>query len=263
MRIEEILLPQKLGQLTISVVEKRLSTRERGEPEAAARLRHEAALLRALGGRMTPRLLDAGDDERGPWLRMEKIAFPTLARRLEQTGGAPLDPSWVERAAHAAFTALAELHEASDAEGALHIIHADLSPANLAIDDEGERAVLLDLELACWRGSVARDGAFRGTVGYCAPEVARAEAPTIASDLFALAATLLHASLGAPPRDGPSLAALLAVAAERPLLQAAHLARVDLASRGAAHAAIVRCVAHDAADRPSSARAVLAMLAVV
>lgn len=262
MRIEEILLPKKHGEMAIMVVDKRLSTRERGEPEAAARLRHEAALLRALGGRMTPRLLDAGEDERGPWLRMEKIAFPTLARRLEQTGGAALDPSWVERAARAAFSALAELHEASDAEGDLHIIHADLSPANLAIDDAGQRAVLLDLELACWRGSAARDGAFRGTVGYCAPEVARAEVPTIASDLFALAATLLHASTGAPPRDGPSLAALLAMAAERPLLEAEHLARVDLASRGASHAALVRCLAHDDDARPRSARAVLAMLAV-
>ncbi len=260
MRIAEVIIPGKQGETATTVVEKRLSARDREEPEAAARLRDEAALLRALGGGITPRLVDTGEDERGPWLRMEKLAFPTLASRLEQASGAALPPSWVERAAHAAFSALAKLHEACDAHGPLAIVHADISPGNLAIDDAGERAVLLDLELASWRGGAARDGSFRGTVGYCAPEIARGEAPTAASDLFALAATLLHASTGAPPRDGPSLAAVLARAAERPLLEEAHLAGVDLASRGPAHAAMVRCLAYDQADRPSSARAVLALL---
>jgi serine/threonine protein kinase len=262
MRVEEITLTGADGAPLVTI-EKRLSTRERGEPESAARLRGEAALLARLGGRVTPRLVEAGEDDRGPWLRTEKLPFPTLAERLLRAGGVALDAAWIERAARASFEALAELHDARDADGPLGIVHADLSPANVAFDDAGARVALLDLELACWRGGAARDGAFRGTVAYAAPEVARGEAPTPQSDLFALAATLLHAVLGAPPREGPSLAAMLALAAERPIFDAPAMARVTdiaIAARGPGHAAIVRCLAHAPEARPGSAREVLAVL---
>jgi serine/threonine protein kinase len=247
----------------VTLFEKRLSARERNEPEATARLRAEADLLRVLGGHVTPRLVDAGEDERGPWLRTERIPFPVLAHRLEEHAerGAPaLDTPWVERAVRAAFGALAELHDAFDERGPLLIVHADVSPANLAVDDAGTRAVLLDLELASWRGAPGRDGAFRGTVAYCSPEVARGETPTVASDLFALAATLLHAVTGAPPRSGTLLAAVLANAAEQPLLDPAGVTATQLAARGPGHAAIVRCLAHLPHERPASAREVLASL---
>jgi serine/threonine protein kinase len=246
MRITEVILPEERGKSATLGVEKRLAPRDRTEPEAVARLHDEGTLLRLLGGRVTPRLVAAGDDDHGPWLRMEKVAFPTLALRLE---GAPLAPAWVARAARAAFAALAELHEAHDDRGPLSIVHADLSPANLAVDDEGSQVVLLDLELASWRDGAPRDGAFRGTVGYCAPEIARGETPTVASDLFALAATLLHAVTGVVPRDGPSLPAVLAHAAEQPLVVT-----------GPFDPALAACLAHDAAARPASARAVLALL---
>lgn len=241
------------------IFEKRLTGRERTEPEAIARLRREAALLAILGGRVTPRLAAIGDDEAGPFLRTERLAFPTLAARLE--AGA-VDGEWLERAACASFRALAELHDAADDRGPLTIVHADVSPANLAIDDAGTRAVLLDLELACWRDAPARaDGTFRGTVQYCAPEVARGEAPLVTSDLFALAASLLHAAIGRPPRVtlAPSLAALIGLAAETPILGA--MPELDaLATRGPGHAAMIACLAHDPEARPQSARAVAARL---
>jgi serine/threonine protein kinase len=255
MRVEEVVI-QGAGASAV-VVEKRLSTRERGVPEAALRLRGEATLLATLGGIVTPRLVAAGEDDRGPWFHAEKIPFPTLAARLDAAAGRPLDGDWLERTARAAFAALAELHEASDDEGPLGIVHADVSPANVAASDDGSRVVFLDLELATWRGAPARDGAFRGTVLYCAPEIARGEDPRPASDLFSLAACLLHAAVGAPPRDGPSLAALLAVAAETPLLDTRHAA---LASRGAGHAAMIACLAHEIDARPRSAREVAARL---
>lgn len=239
-------------------VEKRLSPRERTEPDALARLRSEAALLARLSGSgITPRLLESGEDGRGPWHRIERVHVPTLAERVAAAGG-PLAPTWIERAARATFAALAALHEAADAAGSLEVVHADLSPANVAVDDAASRAVLLDLDLAWWREGPPRDeGVFRGTIGYVAPEVARGERPTQRSDLFALAATLLHGATGRPPREGPSFAALLAEAAETALLSPAHEA---LAARGRGHAALVACLAHEVALRPASARAVVAAL---
>ena len=261
MRLEEVSIIGVDGACT-ALFEKRLSSRERTEPEAVRRLRSEAELLAMLGGRITPRLVATGDDERGPWLRTEKLPFPTLAHRLEAAvaSGVPsLDRDWIERALEAALGALAELHEASDAHGPLSIVHADVSPANLALDDSGTRAVLLDLELASWRGAPSsRDGAFRGTVTYCAPEAARGEAPTVAGDLFSLAATFLHAMTGAAPRTGSSFVALLSAAAERPLLDDhPGLASGQLRLRGPVQVALARCLAHAPSARPASAREAL------
>jgi serine/threonine protein kinase len=246
---------------------KRLSTRERGEAEAIARLRSEAELLARLGSTpaaaVTPRLMDRGEDERGPWHRLERVELRTVAEIVEQDG--PRDAVWVERAAEAALGALVLLHEAADSKGALGIVHADLSPANLAIDvppnGAAARAIVLDFDLAWWREGPPRDGAFRGTIGYAAPEVARGERPTPASDLFSLAAVLLFARTGASPRpERRSFAAILADAAETSIVERAESAlggREREPGAGPGHAVILRCLAHDPAERPASARAAL------
>lgn len=243
---------------TPALLEKRLSSRERHEPEAIARLRSEAALLVAvratLGGRVLPRLVETGEDEHGPFLRLERFDLPTLAARLETAGA--LGTAVLERAIPAALGALAELHDAADDDGPLRLVHGDPSPANLVLSEDGARVALLDLDLAVWRGSLPRDGAFRGTLAYAAPEVARGAVPDVRADLFGLAATLLHAVTGAAPRRAGSAAALLALAAEEPLLTDALAG--DLAARGRGHAALVACLAFDASARPGSAREALA-----
>lgn len=227
-------------------LEKRLSPRERDVPEAVTRMISEASLLERLGPLgIGPRLLAHGRDARGPWHRVERLAMPTLAQRIER-GGA-VDPAWLDRATSALLRAFALLHEAADDAGPLAIVHADPSPANLAIDDAGDTAVLLDFDLAWWRDShPPSDGAFRGTIGYCAPEVARGERPTVQSDLYSLGASLLHASTGTSPRTGGSFAALLARAAEEPL-----------AIPAGTPAQIARLLAFDPGARPASARALL------
>ncbi|MCL2726097.1 MAG: hypothetical protein FWD69_16850 [Polyangiaceae bacterium] len=248
-----------IAEILPGVIEKRLTARTLHEPEAVARLRAEAILLRALGGRVTPALLDAGEDSRGPWLHMGKISSPTLAERLDNARG-PLATAWIECASRAAFDALAVVHEAADGAGALDVVHADISPANLAIDDAGAHVTLLDFELACFRGSPARDGAFRGTAAFTAPEVARGESPTPKSDLYSLAATLAAAALGRSPRPPLPLPALLATAAEVEIIDDELRA---LGARGPAHAALLRCLAHDPASRPASAREIALSLRTI
>lgn len=227
-------------------VEKRLSTRARDDAEAVLRFRAEAELLRLLGTRepcVTPRLVETGDDERGPFIRMQRIAHPTLGERMNAS--AAIDPAWIDRAFVAALAALRVLHE-----GEPTVVHADLSPSNLAVSDDGSEVVVLDLGLAHWKGAPARDGAFRGTIAYAAPEVARGELPTPKSDLFSLAASFLHAATGEHPHEERSFAAALTAVAEIPLLEDRHRA---LASRGRGHAALIRCLAHDPVQRPASA----------
>jgi serine/threonine protein kinase len=228
--------------VTLTFVEKRLSTRARDDAEAVARFRAEAELLRILDGRVTPRLVEAGEDERGPFLRMENVGLPILEQRMN----AAIDPAFIDRAFLASLAALSVLHE-----GEPRVVHADLSPSNLAVSDDGARVAILDLGLAFWSGAPPRDGAFRGTIAYAAPEVARGEMPTPRSDLFSLAAVFLHAATGEHPHEERSFAAALTAVAEIPLLDDRHRA---LATRGPGHAAMIRCLAHEPADRPASAR---------
>lgn len=235
----------------VILVEKRLTSRELGEPEAILRLRAEGLLLERLGGRVTPRLVTRGEDERGPFHRTLKVTHPTLLARLE---AGSIESDFIEHAARSAFAALAELHAATDDAGPLALVHADLSPANLAVSDDGSAVTILDFDLASWRESAPRDGAFRGTIAYAAPEVARGEAPTIRSDLFSLAAIFLHAMTGKRPRDG-ALAALVVRAGEEPLVFDPRLAE-----HGPAHAAVLTCLAHDPSARPPEAHAVLAAI---
>lgn len=250
MLVSELYLPESRS----IVIEKRLSSRDTAEPEAVSRLRHEAFLLRVLDGSVAPRLLASGEDARGPWLRMEKIAFPTLLERIERSAPETSSLAWLRQAARSAFEALATLHEASDGAGPLRIVHADISPANLVIEDNAARALLLDLGLAHSRQAPPRDGAFRGTVGYCATEIARGEVPTAASDIFSLAASLIHAATGHIPRTGPSLAVVLSMAAEHSLLDSPQIADA------ARTLGLTECLAFDSSDRPASARDVLELL---
>lgn len=230
--------------MSLTFVEKRLSTRARDDAEAVARFRAEAELLRILGGRVTPKLVEAGDDERGPFLRMDNVALPILEERMN--ANAAIDPAWIDRAFLASLEALTVLHE-----GEPPVVHADLSPSNIAVADDGSKVVILDLGLAFWSGAPPRDGAFRGTIAYAAPEVARGEMPTPRSDLFSLAAVFLHAATGEHPHEERSFAAAITAVAEVPLLDDRHRA---LASRGPGHAALIRCLAHDPVSRPASAR---------
>lgn len=227
-------------------VEKRLSTRERESREAIEALSREALLLEALAGAGAPRLLDRGEDGAGPFLRMERIAAPTLHEVIARAEPAFAIASRVALA----FDALAAVHAAADARGPLEIVHADLSPANVCVDEA--RVVLLDFGLARFRESPPHDGTFRGTVGYVAPEVARGEVPAPPADVFALACSLAHALLAEPPRTPTALAVALVVAAEEPVAPAL-TARLAEIVPGPIAEALLSALAHEPGARPSAA----------
>jgi eukaryotic-like serine/threonine-protein kinase len=195
---------------------KRASPRTVGE----GRIEDEARVLRVLAGRGAPRVIEAGSDERGPFLVMEAIA------------GSPLP---VPDLAPHAFEALAAVHEAG-------VVHGDVSPSNLLAN--AERAWLIDFGLA----SLSASETFAGTLAYVAPELARGEAMGKPSDVFAMATTLLHILSGVPPRESRSRAAMLAMAGESTM--DAYLARCEpLVSRSILDA-LAPCLAFDPGGRP-------------
>ncbi len=179
---------------------------------AAALLDAEATALARLAGQACPRLEARGEDERGPYLITHWAPGELLS------GLPPGDARAMETAelARALFDALASVH-------ARGVIHGDLSPANVLVAGAAlaRGVTLVDFGLARLEDAPqaprAHPGSFRGTLLYAAPEIARGEPATRASDVFALAAALLHVVIGRPPRAAGNAAALLLEAAEAPL----------------------------------------------
>jgi serine/threonine-protein kinase len=215
--------------------------------EGEASIARETLALRALGEAKVacvPALLDA-------WaggMVTEELELPTLEESapLLRGGAAARD-----RTARAAFASLAAVHAARAASGPLGMVHGDVSPANVLAGED--RVVVADFGLAMWRGapSFEHEGAFRGTLAYAAPEVARSESFDGRADDFALAASLLHVATGVPLRAAAAPSVLLARAGTV-ALDAAHPWRTlaySLFERAVADA-LVACLAFDPRDRP-------------
>ncbi len=214
---------------------KRLLPRTTADVIARASLVREGMILRHLDRRGAPRWIADGEDAGGLWLLLELEAMASLGARMREAAG-PLAPSFLASATDAAFAALERVHAAG-------VIHGDLSPDNLLVASDGATAVLIDFGLASnAEQPPLTDGAFRGTLVYAAPEVARGEPFGAAADRFALAASLAHAALGAAPRDGPDPAMLVRAGEER---LDAYAARARTVVVGAAGDRIARHLAFD------------------
>src|SRR5262245_639980 len=157
----------------------------------AERFRTEVQLARRISHPSVCRVHDVSFDQspdRGDLivLTMELLDGETLASRMAR---GPLGPD-------EAFAIAEQIGAALDAAHALRIVHGDVKPENVVlIERPGQcpRIVLTDFGLARaletgFGGSASDEGRPRfGTPAYMAPEQLGGEAPTAASDLYALA----------------------------------------------------------------------------
>jgi tetratricopeptide (TPR) repeat protein len=116
------------------------------------------------------------------------------------------------RVASQAAEALAAAHRAG-------LVHRDVKPSNVMVDQDG-RARVLDFGLARSvaadpAGEVTRPGAVLGTLRYMAPEQARAEPVGPPADVFALGIVLYELLTGSHPFPGRSDLESLAAAQSR------------------------------------------------
>jgi serine/threonine protein kinase len=154
-----------------------------------------------------------------------------------------------------ASEALRLVNDLADALGALHergLVHRDVKPANVMIQDDGA-AALTDFGLA--RGIaetvLTKTGAVVGTVDYIAPELIRGQAASPSSDVYALGCLLYECLAGAPPFVDESYVETLVahVRDEPPDLSAV---RPDLPE--GLRWTVLRALAKDPAERPASAK---------
>jgi serine/threonine protein kinase len=155
------------------------------DPVAQARLAREAKVAREIESRHLVRVLEVGDDY---------LVMPLYARSLRDT--LPLSAARTVEIA-------AQLAQALDALHRRGIVHRDVKPSNVLLDEEGD-AVLTDFGLVRAADStlLTRDGQLVGSLHYLAPELIEGGPPTPASDLYALGCLLYECVTGAPPFAG-------------------------------------------------------------
>ncbi len=145
-----------------------------------------------------------------PYLVMHYVAGKSLQERLDQSG--PLEVEDILRIGMQTAAGLAAAH----AHG---LIHRDVKPANILLEDSVERVKLTDFGLAraVDDASVTNSGVVAGTPQYMAPEQARGEALDHRADLFSLGSVLYALCTGRPPfRADNAMAVLKRVSEDTP-----------------------------------------------
>ena len=231
------------------VAVKVLSESLAGGERAVRRFEREARAAARLSGPHVAAVYDFGRSEGRPYIVMELVRGETLADRLAREGGLP--PLEASRIATQMAEALEEAHAAG-------VVHRDVKPGNVMLTSAGDVKVMdFGIAAAAWAQRITTSDLFLGTPSYVAPEQAKGEKSTAASDVYALGAVLYEMVAGRPPFVGESPVAV-AVAHIRedppPLGQLAGDVPPTIA------AAAMTALAKDPAERPASAAAFASML---
>lgn len=181
-----------------------------GESEGETRrAMREARAAAALNHPNVVAVYDVTEHEGTPWLVMEYVAGPTLARAIRQRG--PMTPKGAADLGAQLAGALSAAHRAG-------IVHRDIKPANVLIG--GGRPKIGDFGIARsgTEDHLTQTGMVTGTPSYMAPEVAVGHDHGEAADVWALGATIYFAVEGqdAHAGQGNALATLRRIATHPP-----------------------------------------------
>jgi WD40 repeat protein len=185
-----------------------------------------------------------------PYLVMQYVAGESLQERLDRAG--PLEVMEVVRIGLQAASGLAAAH----AQG---LIHRDVKPANLLLENGLARVKITDFGLARTVDDVGltQTGVVAGTPQYMAPEQARGEQVDHRADLFSLGSVLYACCTGRPPFRGATPLAVLRQVSEQAPPPVRSL-NPDVPAW--LEALIARLMAKDPAQRFPSAAEVAALL---
>ena len=137
-----------------------------------------------------------------PFLVMQYVPGRSLDARVTEDG--PLGVEEILRIGMQAASGLAAAHRQG-------LVHRDVKPSNILLENSVERAVLTDFGLAraIDDASLTQTGILAGTPHYMSPEQATGGPIDHRSDLFSLGAVLYFMATGHPPFRGASALGVL------------------------------------------------------
>ena len=209
--------------------------------EAQQRFLREAKLGASLNHPNLVSVFDTATDDEGVLIVMEYVEGEALSRALKR---GPL--AWQRVAALAR-----DLGSALDHAHAHGVIHRDVKPSNVLLRKDGTtKLVDLGIATAVDQTRITRSGTVVGTAAYMAPEQLEGGDIGRYTDIYALAAVCYEALSGQPARTGRTpIEVAHRISTEDPPDIRDILPKVPLA----AAQQLRRGMAHDPADRPSSA----------
>ncbi|MCP4654246.1 MAG: protein kinase [bacterium] len=215
----------------------RLVERLLREARAQARIRHPNIC----------QVYEVGDEDGRPFIAMQFIEGPPFDLAAETMS--------LEEKVQVLKTVVEAVHEAHS----LGVVHRDLKPGNILVEESPEggwHPYLVDFGLAQEHEAprLTRTGEVMGTPAFMAPEQARGETDRTdrRTDVYALGATLHTLVAGRPPFQGDSSIAVLlqVVDAEPPPLR-----RLDASIPADLEAIVLKCLEKEPQRRYDSARA--------
>ena len=183
-------------QVAIKLMNREVSS----DSDQLERFRREARAVAQFSHPHIVGVIDAGEDEGRPYIVFEYVEGETLKERIRRQGRLAIP----EAVAYAI-----EIARALGAAHARHIVHRDVKPQNVLIDEEGS-AKVTDFGIARTldEEGLTADGRVLGTTDYVSPEQALGQPVTGQSDLYSLGIVLYEMLTGEVPYRGENQVAV-------------------------------------------------------
>ncbi|MCG5217521.1 serine/threonine-protein kinase [Streptosporangium sp. KLBMP 9127] len=173
------------------------------------RFAREVAAARRVARFCTAPVLDADAGGERPYLVTEYVQGPDLGQAVRRHG--PLGGADLESLAVGIAVALSAIHGAG-------VVHRDLKPSNVLLSPTGPRVIDFGIAQLAEPEGLPTRGVI-GTPAFMAPEQARGEATSGASDVFAWGALIAFAGTGRLPfGSGAAAEVIYRIVHEEPVL---------------------------------------------
>lgn len=152
---------------------------------------------------------DVGEEQGTHYIVMEYVKGTDLKEYIRQRG--PLPPREAVRIMTQIVSAISAAHQN-------RIIHRDIKPQNILIDEEGNVKITdFGIAIALSETSLTQTNTLLGSVHYLSPEQARGGMTTIRSDIYALGIVLYELLVGEVPFEGESAVSIALKHFQEPL----------------------------------------------